>query len=474
MHYYITTDLGDVINKIMTAGVIVVILIIAFLLYLYWKPAANNLSHLSSKSLPSISSAISQSFSGGINPNETVYILKNKNDSIEVINSKDNSVIENISLEQITPNNMAINSRTDSIYITGSYYNYHNPQYHGMILILNATNGNTIGTIQLQSIPNEISVNPSGTYAYTINSNGTVSELDLKNNDVINVLTFIPNNETNYITFSKSGAEIFTIGNYNYTYNWTICSEAKVSGTYPNGTTYSYTTNSSSVLDSPIPYPGASCVGYKSNPIQYNLPTIYSINVSNNQLFSQTKLVSSPNATCVIDDSTGVELPYSCSNYNFTTTVASTQKQLLISPDGTMLYVLAPISSVKALLGGGNSYQLSLYVMDTSSLGLINKVNIGGGTAGMSLSPTGDYIYAIGAVENDPYAKVQVINTATDSIVDNLSKVNYSGAYDVAVAYNSTYITTSENLVIVNRSNDTISRQLSLIGCPCEIEFGQE
>ncbi len=333
---------------------------------------------------------------------QILYIAENGNNTVALLDMQYNKIIGYITLNGESPSNLAVGPN-NRLYVAGSYYNYHDPQYHGLISIINTSNEKVMGTISMASVPTQIAVSTNGTYAYTINNNNTESSINLQ-------------------TMAVSGSFPFTTQNSNFTGT----PEGLILS--PSGKILFVLVNYGNCQDVPLFYSG-----------QCSDEGLFALNASNiNQTIWQITLQPS-------------------------NIYSSGPKQLAISPNGATLY---------AMIGDDQGSISTIAIINTKIQEETKNITFGftdaGGTS-LSMSPSGDYLYAVdGGVSDD----VVAINTSTESIVD-LKSIGYdvnvpTQLTDVAVTSNFTYIVDSSigngnyGLLVINRSNDSITQNIGL------------
>lgn len=336
-----------------------------------------------------------------------LYIAENDNNTIALLDIQYNKIISFINLDGASPTNLGLGAN-NQLAVAESYYNYHSPQYHGMVSIVNTSNDKVIGTISMAAVPTQIAVSTNGTYAYTINNNNSESSINLQS--------------------------MVVTGSFPFTTQY-----QNVTGT-PEGLIFSPTQNILYVLvnygncaDEPFTFSG-----------ECSDETLFALNGSNiNQTIWSIQLTPD-------------------------NIYSSGPKQLAMSPNGETLY---------AIIGDDEGAVTTIAVINTTSQKELKTITFGftdeGGTS-LSISPAGDYLYAIdGGVSDD----IAVINTSSETVVDSKS-IGYlvnspTQLTDVAVSSNFTYVMDSSigsyGLITINRNNDSITQNIGIDGCPCEI-----
>lgn len=436
-----------------------------------------------------------------------MYMAENSNNTIALYDIQYNKIIGFVDLNGTSPNNLATGPG-NKLYVTGSYYNYHNPKDHGVIDIINTSSRELASIIPMVSVPVQIAISANGTYAYTLNDNNTESAIGLQNTSVLSSFPFTTTgaiyqiqNATAECTYSNSNSNTTVsckgFSGYNQPIsNWVVSILNQESYVTSNVTLQKNYSGSSfsDIYTLPLVTP---------NP-QYQVPTYVAtvLAYDNGQKVQQFKfsqlayienrnitgtpegLIFSPTQNLLFvlanygncgDVSFGFQGECSVqslfalngSNINQTiwqitlspdnTGTSHSPKQLVISPDGKTLYVV----------------DSSIAVVNTTTMRQVKTLDFSATSLGMS--PTGDYIYAI---SGGTFDDVAVINTSTESVVDSLNVGSGAGEAleDVAVTSNFTYIIKSAPLgnsnyylVRIARANDSIVNNTGISGCPCEI-----
>jgi len=448
-HYSSVREVPSSSKKIL---VIAIIIIAVALVYFYWKPIAHTASNVASSQQntgKSISAGLTHTIGSSTIPKSSLaYIAQQSNDSVAILDTKNNSIIGSINLAGKSPNNIVFSSTTGLLYTTDSYYNYHTPQYHGVISIINSTNYNIIGNIPMDSVPISIAISSDGTYGYTINNNNTLSSINLQNGAVINSISFSQIVEYKNLTNPNilSGGCISAYSQQ-YGYNTTCIYNnftRKFTG-IPTGFIYSPTNNLLYVL---VTYNTYCSVGEEYGEYAFakspcNGQMIFALNGSNiNQTVWQMSL-NSPS------------FPLSGS------------REIATSTNGNTLYVLAGYN----LTALGHT-PTTLSIINISTQKVIKNVSLDSfesEMASLSISPSSDYIYVMGSYVIN--GQIIVVNTSTKSIVDSIP-LDFIPS-DAVINSNFVYVEGSGELAIIARSNDTVINTRNLSGCPCEIVNGQ-
>ena len=512
-------------------------IIIAFLVFMFWKPLTKIGNGISSSFLVAVSGAIkngTRSIEGSLAPQSNLaYIMQNGNDSIAIFNTNSNKIIGEINLIGKSPTDIVYANSTDMLYATGSYYNYHNPQFHGVISIINTTIDSVIGNISMIAVPTQIVVSKNGTYAYTINNNGSLSEIDLITKSVITTLpdnitlNLAPINPTANCTYSQisptynypSGSEINESCNgisglKNKANRWTVSiynETSLISGSYVLNRTY----NTASFTDN-YTYPVQSPYGsttYISTVTAYtdNSTFLYRFNFSTNngRIYEHSnQFTPTIQPTDILYALNGTRL-YVIANYSYQCNIGSVQfcynetvysidtknnqvmsrSVLDVYPDYSSQAAMLSINGSKLYLLGGNGTDnyLTLYSLN-SSTGTITAVSTVDSYAddqsNMALTPVGDYLY-VASVSNYDAGNIKVIKTTTSSIVDTVNTQSIAMANrlisyqptDLLVTSNYTYVLGNGGLgnggndlmLVLSRENDSVIETIGISGCPCVI-----
>ena len=518
-----------IIGSIITSVIILVIalVIVEFIFYPYsFNGLKTSLSNAVSSLVNSAQTASAKAALATQSNKPILYIVENDNNSIELFDMQYNKIIGYISLNGVTPNNFGIGTN-NKLYVTGSYYNYHDPQYHGVIAIVNTSNDQLIGTIFMASVPTQIALSINGTYAYTINNNGSLSEINLMTRTISvtlpeNVtLNLAPPNPTANCTYSQGSSNITesckgSSGLVGAVSRWSV-SIFNESSLISGGNVLNRTYNSASFADN-YTFPNAP---HYTEPIYITTVTAYTNNSTFRYRFNYTPyggpgLVAQNNKVAltaqpldIFYSLNGTRLyiianySYSCSYagfcYNETVYVLNPVNNRILKrivldiyPDYSLQAAALSIDGNKLYLLGGNgtnNYE-TLYLLNSSTESITNEITINSYTAdrsSISLSPAGDYLYVIS--NNDRGSgNINVINTSTLSIVDSIltgasgsnvgnNQLFYFMPTGVAVASNYTYVIGTDGggsyqLLLISRENDSITQSTGINGCPCEIITG--
>jgi hypothetical protein len=504
-----------VVTSIITSVIVLVIALVIF--EFLFNPYAFNglrasLTHTIS-GLANNAQTVAIKTAAAVQSNKPVlYIAENSNNTVALFDMQYNKIIGYIDLNGESPNNLAIGP-DNLLYVTGSYYNYHNPQYHGLISIVNSSNDKVIGTISMASVPTQITLSTNGTYAYTINNNNTESAISLQKMTVIGSFPFTSS------TGIAQGQNATAQCGYSNTNTNTIISCKGLSGLNQPVTNWAVTITDqttlithSSVLQknysSPsfsdnftlpltfMPYTDTDYVvtvtGYANSQVVHNFTFSQSeAETSSNQNITGAPegLVFSPEENLLFvlvnyGNCLNAPLFYTgeCSDETLFALNGSNINQTLwtipLTPDniyssGPKQLAITPNGSVYALIG-----QDQIAVINATSQKETKNIPFGeaeGGGTSLSMAPNGAYLYAINSgLQED----IVVVNTSTETIVDSKSigyEVNSpTQLTDVAVASNFTYVVTSSignyGLMIINRANDSITQNVGMgSNCPCEV-----
>lgn len=452
-----------------------------------------------------------------------LYIAENSNNTVALFDTQYNKIIGYINLSGESPNNLEIGPN-NMIYVTGSYYNYHNPQYHGIISVINDSNDKVIGAISMASVPTRIALSANGTYAYTINSNNTESSINLQKMIVTASFPFTSGggvtegqNATAYCRYTNMGPNT-TIscrglsGLSQPVTNWTVAiynQSTLITRTLvfqKNYTTQSFSGNYTLPPISPS-YAGPDYTTYV-NAYNDSSKLVTFTFLESSQQASQNiigipeGLVYSPKANLLFvlvnyagicqsgnmgfggfTNQCSIQTLFALNGSNVNQTIwqivltphnisSSGPKQLVISPDGKALY---------AMLGSNGDGTTTLAIINTTSEKEAKSIDFGVGDQGgtsISMSPVGDYVYVVySGLEGGGIA---VINTSSQSVVDSINAASGVGESlsDVVVGFNATYVIKNAPLgpegyylMIIARANDSIINSVGLNGCPCEVEL---
>ncbi|MEM0142691.1 MAG: YncE family protein [Candidatus Parvarchaeum sp.] len=342
-----------------------------------------------------------------------IYIAQTSNDEVMVFDINTNKMVSEINLDSISLKAIATNS--NYLYVAGSYYNYHNPKYHGIISVINRTSNKIIYNISMASVPDEIVVTPNGAYAYTLNSNNTESSINLQNRTVVGSFLFT----TSYQGENGTPEGLILAPNKNTLYvlvNYGNCEYQSIS----------------------IISAGGECSD----------ETLFALNTSN---INQT-IWSIP-----------------INPYNI---YASGPHELAISPNGNILYAIIGSQS-------GSTTTLAIINTTTENEVKTFNFSSEQGQSSLSISPGGAYLYLIySGIPGSGLPDVAVINTSTESVVDSINVVGSAAEEvptDVIVEPNFVYMIKSSTLgnynyylLTINRNNDSVTSSIGLTGCPCE------
>lgn len=407
--------IGSIIASVIILVIAIVIVQIIFNPY-YLNSLRVSLSNVISSLINGAQTALIKTTVATQSNKPILYIAENSNDTVALFDMQYNKIIGYVNLSGASPNNMGMGPN-NRLYVTGSYYNYHNPQYHGIISVVNTSSDKVISTISMLSVPTKIVVSSNGTYVYTINSNNTESSIDLQNLIVTGSFPFTtqyPNitGTPEDLILSPNGKLLFILVNYGNCLYQTL-------GSY-----------------------GQECSD----------ETLFAVNTSDvNQTMWSIQLTPD-------------------------NIYSSGPKQMAVSPDGNTLYAiigsdvgptttLAVINAttekeVKTItfgltLGGGSSLSMSpiggyIYAVDTGMQQDIAVINT---------------------------STESIVDTKGTSFLSfgGGSPVDFAPE-DVAVSSNFTYVVGSDtfggyHLLILNRANDGIVNLTGLSGCPCEIKI---
>ena len=106
-----------------------------------------------------------------------IYVANFKNNTVSVINSTTNSIIEKITVGN-SPTELDINPNNNLLYVTNSGDN--------TVSVINSTTNSVIDTITVGKSPEELAINPNNNLLYVTNSgDNTVSVINSTDNTVI-------------------------------------------------------------------------------------------------------------------------------------------------------------------------------------------------------------------------------------------------------------------------------------------------
>ncbi len=116
-----------------------------------------------------------------LNPNNNLIYIPNFDDNtVSVINSTDNSVIDTIEVGD-NPTDLALNPYNNLLYIA--------TLNNKTVLVINATNISVIDTIKLDKFPEALAVNPITDFLYVANrGNNTVSIINSTDNSIVKTI----------------------------------------------------------------------------------------------------------------------------------------------------------------------------------------------------------------------------------------------------------------------------------------------
>lgn len=346
-----------------------------------------------------------------------LYITEKNNDTIALLDVQYNKIVGFINLGGKSPND-AVLSRDGQLYVAESYYNYHTPQYHGVVSAISTINDTVTSTIFMNATPLHIIESVNGSYLYTTNNNGTISTIDLQTQNVTNTIG-IGNSQPQGIAISPDGKSLYALVVYTV--------PAQQESPLQPLTCEPYYSNDQSN------YGAGSCYYQR----------LYRLDLSDHQ----------PDQGIAIGNTTSFYL----------SSFPSTFKRMVFAPNNK-LYVL-------------NTFSPGIEVVNTSDNHIEENLSMGVwwseeevSNEGIAISPGGAYVYAyvasaLSMASESGGTHISVINTTTDSVVDNMTLGGT--ADDIAVEANFTYLTGIAT-GILSRVNDSAVGSFSLSGCPCE------
>lgn len=503
--------MGLISSIIISVIVLVIALVIVQAIFnpYYSSSLKNSLTHTATGVINNAQNASIQAIAASQSNKPILYIAENNNNTIAIFDMQFNKILGLLNLNGASVDNVGI--VFGNVYATGSYYNYHNPQFHGIISIVNTSNNNLVKTISMISVPTQIALSQKNANAYTLNSNGSISEINLKSDSVINTIPFsmlfnyTPNIPTANCIFLNNAASCNGVsGSATPVIKWNVVMH-NVPDILQNFIVFSKNYSSSSFSDNyTLPPPlGAISTPYVIYVTAYTKNSTYQYQFYQNQQeaiqqganyrttpsIQPTELLYGLNGTQLyILTNYTYECPYSqfCFNetlFTFNTSNNKISKRIILdaftdfsneaitlSPDGHQIYLLG---------GNGNNNYPTVYTVNSSTGSLIGTIPLNGnyGYGDLSMSPLGDYLYVTQDSALSYYGgyNIDVINTSTRSIVDSISAKGqlYSTAVSsILVKTNYTYViedSPSSSIQIISRKNDTIIGNVGIAGCPCEI-----
>ncbi len=454
-----------------------------------------------------------------VSPNGNyAYVANDASNSVSVVSTATNTVVDTVAVG-LNPTSIAISPNGDYAYVTNSGYGA------GTVSIIDTSTNTVTGTINIgaNSEPNSVAISSSGSYAYVLSSGAnsgpnTLSVVDLSTNAVVTTI--------NMGTATWSTDSIILSSNGDYAYVATtayLANDAYVIDTSTNAITDTLTSvsglaaspsgnnfyvssgNTVSVID-------ASTNAVLSTIAVNSAGTIL-VSSGGQQLYvvSKSATSTSPNTVSVISTSTDTVIA-SVSIGSATASYANFISAIALSPNGDYLYVTnANYQSITSALftidlssysivnvtdfGNTNPYSISVmpssaqaYVLnnaqnDISALSLGSyyantnvphvsatiPITSGASPGIIGILPNGDYAYVAGgnfgsaASVNTSADTVSVINTSTNSVVDNINVGYYPSAITVSPNGDYVYVGTSNGISVINTSTNTVIAEPSLV-----------
>lgn len=254
-----------------------------------------------------------------------VYVTNNFQDTVTVIDTLTNTVIDTITVGQ-SPWGIAITPDGTRAYVANSSSN--------TISVIDTSTNTVIATIADTARPLGVAIMPDGSRAYVSNANGSVSVVDVSTNTIIiNIPVFdfplgFPAFDLFGIVITPDGTRVYVVSR-------------------STGKTYVISTMFNSVLVAIPTDPGSLSIAISPNGTRVYTAT--------NFFLIEIFVIDTASNTIIAKIPAGGAPPF-----------------VAVTPDGTRLYII------------GNTGELAVKVVDTSTNSLVTKIPTGDGMFGVA------------------------------------------------------------------------------------------
>jgi YVTN family beta-propeller protein len=297
------------------------------------------------------------------------YIPNTGDNTLSVIDTSTDTIYKTIGGFESIDNGIAVSPDGKAVYVT----NFNSSKSINNVSVINTTENEVTGTLQLGFEPRAIAVSPDGKKLYITLNEAKLAIVNITDADHYDVNNIELGGYPTGVTVSPDGTRVY-VANY--------CSDdQQLKG---NVSIINTTDNSliSTVEVEPIPY------GIAVSP---DGKKVY---VTSMNLTGFSNYVSVINTTD--NNVTSIE-------------VGVTSSGVTVSPDGTRVYV------VNSNIGWSPLGNSSVSVIDTTAeqYSVITNVSVGWGAVGISVTPDGKKVYVPNYINNT----VSVIDTANNTVI---------------------------------------------------------